>query len=1658
MNLKKEFEISLWEDFMDHRTGEQGDFRFINEQKICTIAADTLNHPSAAYNVVFRKKTDGTHELTFDIDYRYWDVDEQDFVDNTFVPYLYNEAKVKLHYKDKWYDFLIKSCQENSKEKKFSYVCKDLYIDELGRNGYGVELAIDLGNGVGNLSKLAPAALDGSDWQFDEEKSIRPIQKISEVVYAYDVGNSGLEYYEINEDGTFTEEEGEKKVFSIKPGETIFICYTCANDKSLIGENYQFYYNENGYYETADDGTFINTTVKCLTKNRIDYNPVQFTFMSKYRGYRYVHVQKTEWKDKINRQVGYYEDEDGNQYYGYQKTIYLTPSIAQNVLINSKPELFDGTRGWRAKTTVKEKEKECEIELSGNFGYDENSQSVMLGGPTALKAYYRGDNNEKVYPQNVVFENLAFEYNLKTIGELVKDDVWVYRAKTVGTISFENFYEVNPNDDFQIVTPGDEYYYTFLKVQSSMSQEQLRGKPLKLYMLTGNGTYGGGEFFRCYTFKNKNGENELIVPESDITQQNLIKNECFYFTDDEYDACHNEQSFVPKFVSDTELKKVYYANFEKVSTIEVKESNYFNILQTLCEKFECWADFEIDHEENGAIRVDENGKRLKKVVFKEYIGKENYAGFKYGINLDSIQRTIDSEEITTKTIVKANSNEFAKDGSCNIARATSNYSGSQSIINFDYFARQGILDKQEIDFDLYLTTDGYLGYYNQLNTLNLQRNKIEEEIIALDNSLMKTNSLIQATNVSKDEFLEDINNINEKLSVCYIDTEKGIQLAVGDYSIFYPKKELSDWGQEWEYKTSIQFYRIITTSKKGQNGETVIEETFELYSPGSTPIRALNEGKELVDKYNKFLKENYNAKNARRKDEAEKAKWIAQRDGTYSYIDVDGIQQTVKLDNIEDSITHKTRALDKEFFGKYSRFLREGTWTSEDYTDDELYYLDACSVAYTSAFPKTTYSISVIDVSNDDEYSNYDFNCGDLTTIEDTEFFGWVRDAETGLKRPYRENVIISEIEEHLDNYELSKITVQNYKTQFDDLFQRIAAATQTLELKQGQYNKAAQVVDSNGKINEVFLNNSLKNNNFIIENAGAQNVTWDSRGIVAIDLLDEMLQTKIVGGGIVITEDGGTTWTTGISGKGINASSIRTGNLDTTNIRILNGEDESFVWNVNGIYGFERTENNDGYNYSNFTKMDQFGFYCVEGDADFLPNNKSAIWESDVVPYCLTKQGLRIGPKDNGIILEKNKDGKFQVTVGDVSIVEGHLKIDTSGLEVDLSAKNIKFTDESGTQVKTVAMGTQIDNTNYAIYASGNGTFSVDYNGNIFANSGKIGGWTIGIDPEMGDYLKNTDGSIFLSSTGYYGEVNNNIDSWVLYTKGNFGVTNSGKLYATGADISGHIEADSGKIGGFFVSDDKASLKWKTGDENNPVECLLSPTSSYIQIQSGTPDIASQYYSTEGITIAWQGIMTTFGSLSYDEQHWIGISNYVSTSKKNVIRSNISPNGFLQIELGYRDNLGIGAYGSLKGVEWYYNNATIAVTGGSDSRLKHSIQYPNNKYDKFYDSLEPVTFIYSQDSYYNLGTSQRTHFGFIADAVEKSLIDNGLSTQEFAGYILQTHNSEFDNGTRFLKYDEFIALNTWQIQKLKTRVTELENEIAQLKQNLQNPQNSDII
>ena len=123
----------------------------------------------------------------------------------------------------------------------------------------------------------------------------------------------------------------------------------------------------------------------------------------------------------------------------------------------------------------------------------------------------------------------------------------------------------------------------------------------------------------------------LVTPETQVIEA-ITTTSYIYYKKTDVEGANSFDEVVSSYISTRapELDGfIAPMSCEKRRAISIKQSNYFNIIQTLCEKFECWVEFEITRATNGKILS-------KSVLFHNYIGKNNYAGFRYGVNLQSI--------------------------------------------------------------------------------------------------------------------------------------------------------------------------------------------------------------------------------------------------------------------------------------------------------------------------------------------------------------------------------------------------------------------------------------------------------------------------------------------------------------------------------------------------------------------------------------------------------------------------------------------------------------------------------------------------------------------------------------------------------------------------------------------------------------------------------------------------------------------------------------------------------------------------------------------------------------------------------------------------------------------------------------------------------------
>lgn len=185
--------------------------------------------------------------------------------------------------------------------------------------------------------------------------------------------------------------------------------------------------------------------------------------------------------------------------------------------------------------------------------------------------------------------------------------------------------------------------------------------------------------------------------------------------------------------------------------------------------------------------------------------------------------------------------------------------------------------------------------------------------------------------------------------------------------------------------------------------------------------------------------------------------------------------------------------------------------------------------------------------------------------------------------------------------------------------------------------------------------------------------------------------------------------------------------------------------------------------------------------------------------------------------------------------------------------------------------------------------------------------------------------------------------------------------------------------------------------------------------------------YSVELYSNGALRLQNEYGDLYIHNQYYdvsIDINNYVN------IRGDMRPS-----------NGGIFDCGT-ESVAWRYIYYTNECKQTSDRNKKNSIEYNMGKYENLFFALKPTQYKLNDDE------SGKYHTGFISQDVETAIMDAGLSVKDFAGFAKELDRDDHTTYHYFLAYSEFIALNTHMIQKLYTKIDELESKIKQLEGN----------
>lgn len=662
-----------------------------------------------------------------------------------------------------------------------------------------------------------------------------------------------------------------------------------------------------------------------------------------------------------------------------------------------------------------------------------------------------------------------------------------------------------------------------------------------------------------------------------------------------------------------------YNNY-KYRTLKQEKSNRFNLSQQLSELFQVYPVYNIDYYPNGKIKkriftvrgleitndnyeglVASYFKRNKTLYYTDQKGGENKYGFKYGHNLNSISRTIDSTDIVSKMFVTDNLSQYATDGICTIARAKDNISKDTFLLRFDYFINRNLITKEKVDNDLYSRTIFDNTHYNWEDFINPYRQG-SDSIFITD------------ADIKYREELDNFSSYSFESVIIY----NGFLYTLGKINERYDKLSAE--------QANLEKHQLI-----------VLEASVQTYTSALKSLREqLSKQKQLTSAYQK---ESVNKKYQEYIDSCQR---IQSKIETYEiYLESAQYMYEMYADlyNRYECEMHFLLACKKKvedrFNTKYEAFLKEGVWQDSKYLNDNAYYLDAEKVLVDSCGPKITYTLSVTDLSVLDKYAFADFSVGDITYVQDYEFFD---DDPDENDKYYEEKTLVSVITCNLDNPSKNTISLQNYSTKFDDLFSRITASVQSLTFNENIYQRAANFTTT-GQINEDSIQDTLDDNELTL--VGNQDVQIDGNGILVTDLRIPSNKVKIVGSGIFLTATGGNSWYGAFENGGINASLLTVGAINTKSISIMNENYSNFLWDKNGItaYGTASSISNtdktkDGKEKSigsTYVRFNQYGLFFVNGDESFttgleeLQSKKAGALDPEITTYIMNNAAVAI-------------------------------------------------------------------------------------------------------------------------------------------------------------------------------------------------------------------------------------------------------------------------------------------------------------------------------------------------------------------------------------------------------------------------------------------------
>lgn len=168
--------------------------------------------------------------------------------------------------------------------------------------------------------------------------------------------------------------------------------------------------------------------------------------------------------------------------------------------------------------------------------------------------------------------------------------------------------------------------------------------------------------------------------ENGLNRSSSIVYEEMYTSEWTFDELHNE--IYPKAIETAK---------EKERTVDVQESNIYNITQEIAKQFGIYCKYVYEHDENYHI----SGRKI--IFFNNFLHDKKIINFTYPYSSKHVSREIDSTDTITKLYVRSMSDDSTRLGEANISYCKANRMRENYVLNFDYLKETDAITAEQAD-------------------------------------------------------------------------------------------------------------------------------------------------------------------------------------------------------------------------------------------------------------------------------------------------------------------------------------------------------------------------------------------------------------------------------------------------------------------------------------------------------------------------------------------------------------------------------------------------------------------------------------------------------------------------------------------------------------------------------------------------------------------------------------------------------------------------------------------------------------------------------------------------------------------------------------------------------------------------------------------------